>query len=158
MPRWIEKIDRAVEKIERLLAVGLYTFLIGLICVNILARNILHLASQGLLELAPTLVLWLALVGATLALKQQRHIKIGLLLRYFPVPARRVAASMTNLFAMGICAVLAYAGITFVQDEIALFGPRGWTAGCFALFFALAAFRFALGLMRSWVRTERLPP
>ena len=154
---WIERLDNALEKVERFVAASLFTALIALICFNIFARNILHLASHRLLEMAPTIVLWLALVGATLGLKQGRHIKIELLLRFFSDPARRQAIALTSLFGLVVCAVLAWAAVAFVRNEIALFGARGWPAGCFALFFALAAFRFALRLLGVWGKPEGPP-
>jgi TRAP-type C4-dicarboxylate transport system permease small subunit len=157
MPKWMEwfnKIDNGLEKIERALAVILFTLLIGMICGNIFARNVLHISSYRFLELAPAVVLWLALVGATLALKHQRHIKIELLLRFLPRALQTLAVSLTSLFAMGVCAVLTYAGIAFVRNEIVLFGARGWLAGCLVLFFALACFRFALRLLQPWSRDQ----
>ena len=158
MRKWILKIDNGLEKIERGVAVGLFSLLIGLICINILTRNILHWTSHALLELAPTVVLWLALVGATLALKQQRHIKIELLLRLLPHSTRRLAASLTRLFAMGICALLAWASITFVYNEVVLLGAKGWMAVCFPLFFTIAFFRFGIDLLRQWGTAESEEP
>ncbi len=158
MRKWILKIDNGLEKIERGVAVGLFSLLIGLICINILTRNIFHWTSHALLELAPTVVLWLALVGATLALKQQRHIKIELLLRFLPPSARRMATSLTRLFAMGICALLAWASVTFVYNEVVLLGAKGWLAVCFPLFFTVAFFRFGLDLLHQWGPAESEEP
>ena len=158
MRKWILKIDDRLEKIERSVAVGLFSLLIGLICINILTRNIFHWTSHALLELAPTVVLWLALVGATLALKHQRHIKIELLLRFLPLPARRLATSLTRLFAMGICALLAWASVSFVYNEVVLLGAKGWMAICFPLFFSVAFFRFSLDLLRQWAPAESEEP
>jgi TRAP-type C4-dicarboxylate transport system permease small subunit len=150
----IEKIDRGLEKLERGLAVGLFALLISMICINVFARNVLHMASHRLLELSPSVVLWLALVGATLALKHDRHIKIELLLRFFSPHGQRLAMVVTSLFAMGVCAVLAYASVIFVYNEIMLFGPKGWAAVCFPLFFSTACFRFALRLLSPWTGTQ----
>jgi TRAP-type C4-dicarboxylate transport system permease small subunit len=155
MSKWIEcfkKIDNGLERIERAVAVSLFTLLIGMICGNIFARNVLHTSSYRLLELAPAVVLWLALVGATLALKHKRHIKIELLLRFLSPTLQALAVRLTSLFAMGVCAVLSYAGIAFVRNEIVLFGARGWPAGCLALFFAMACFRFALRVLQPGCR------
>jgi TRAP-type C4-dicarboxylate transport system permease small subunit len=154
MFKWIAKLDRGLERIERVAAVGLYTLLIGLICINILTRNILHWTSDTLLALSPTVVLWLCLVGATLALKYHRHIKIELLLRFLPPPGRRLATTLTRLFAMVICGLLAWASVIFVYGEITLTGPRGWLAVCFPLFFSVACFRFGCDLLRQWGPTE----
>lgn len=158
MGKWIAKMDKGLEKIERGAAVCLYTLLIGLICINILTRNILHWTSHFFLELSPTVVLWLALVGATLALKYQRHIKIELLMRFLPTTGQRLATTLTRLFAMGISALLAWASVIFVYNEIILTGDRGWLTVCFPLFFFVAFFRFGCDLLRQWRTTESEEP
>lgn len=147
MPKWMVQIDNTIERVERAVLVSLFTLLISLVCINIFSRNILHFTSHDLQELAPNVVLWLALVGGTLALKQQRHIKIELLLRFFPPTAQRLAISLTCLFAMAVCTVLAFAGIPFVWNEVALFGLRGCLAGCYTFFFSLAFWRFLFRLL-----------
>lgn len=154
MLKWMVQIDNAIERVERVVLVSLFTLLISLVCINIFSRNILHMASHSLLELAPNVVLWLALVGGTLALKQQRHIKIELLLRFLPPAVQWLAVILTCLFAMGVCALLAFAGIAFVWNEVALFGLRGCLAGCYTLFFSLAFLRFLFRLLHLLYRSK----
>ena len=89
-------------------------------------------------------MLWLALTGALLGLKYQRHIKIELLLRFLPPAAQRMARAATGVFVMGVTGLLTYGAVGFTYNEIALFGARGWLALCFPLFFALAFIRSAL--------------
>ncbi len=158
MLRWIAKIDEGLEKLERFLAVGLFSLLIGMICVNIISRNVFHWTSHYLIERSPTVVLWLALVGATLSLKYHRHIKIELLLRFFPSFGRRLAKALTSLFAMGVCAILTYAAVPFVLNEIVLFGAQGWPAICFPLFFSVAFFRFSVRFLSSLKTAEEDRP
>jgi TRAP-type C4-dicarboxylate transport system permease small subunit len=146
MSNWVVILDTGLEKIERFFAVMLYLLLIGMISVTIIARNLFHFSSHRLLELAPTIVLWLALVGATLALKHHRHIKIELLLRLLPRRARLAAMVLTDLFAMTVTALLAWVAVPFVHNEVALFGPWGWVAVCFPVFFGIAFLRFFLDL------------
>lgn len=140
----IQQIDNFLVRIERRLAVALYVMLIVLICTTIVGRNLLQMTSHRLMELAPTVVLWLALVGATLALKEQRHIRIELLLRFLPPGGQRVAVALTSLFGIGVCGVLTYAAVSFVYNEIILFGPWGWLSVCFPLFFLVVFLRFGL--------------
>ena len=144
--KWVVILDNGLEKIERFMAAMLYLLLIGMISVTIIGRNLFHFSSHRLLELAPTVVLWLALVGATLALKHHRHIKIELLLRLLPKKTRQAAMVLTNLFAMIISALLAWAAVPFVLNEAALFGRWGWVAVCFPVFFGIAFLRFSLEL------------
>lgn len=147
MSKWVVILDSGLEKIERFFAVMLYLLLIGMISVTIIARNLFHFSSHRLLELAPTVVLWLALVGASLALKHHRHIKIELLLRLLPKRTRFAAIVLTNLFAMIVTALLAWVAVPFVLNEAALFGSWGWVAVCFPVFFGIAFLRFFLDLL-----------
>ncbi len=147
MAKWLSVLDSALETIERTLAVGLYLLLIGMICFTIIARNVFHFSPHRLLELAPTVVLWLALVGATLALKHRRHIKIELLLRLMPPALRRASNIVTLIFSMIVSAVLVWAAVPFVLNEVALFGPWGWLAICFPVFFITSFLRFSLHLI-----------
>ncbi len=146
----IQQLDDGLEKAERGLAIVLFSLLIVLICSNIIARNLFQMASHRLIELAPTIVLWLALVGATLALKQGRHIKIELLLRFLPPHWRHLAAALTSLFAMAVTGILFYAALVFVWNEVILFGPWGWLSICFPLFFLVSFFRFGVRLLEQF--------
>lgn len=143
----LTSIDRWLEKVERLIIVALFTLLTAFIAIAIFARNVLHTAAHGLLELSPVAVLWLALAGAGLALKYRRHIKIDLLQRYLPPRWQRLTISITSLFGMLVMAVLAYASIDFIINEINLFGARGWLSLCFPVFCLTACFRFFLQLI-----------
>ena len=154
MQKLILQFDTWLECAERWLAVSLYLLLMGMIGLTIVGRHVWHIASHRLLELAPTVVLWLALVGATLALKRRRHIKIELMVRFLPPHGRRIVEIVTTLFAMGICSVLTYASIPFLLNETVLFGVWGWLAICFPAFFLVAFIRFGLHLVMQQRRDE----
>lgn len=66
----LAKIDNALETMEKVIVVALFAALILLIASNILARNLFGISFPETLELTPALVLWIALIGATLALKR----------------------------------------------------------------------------------------
>jgi TRAP-type C4-dicarboxylate transport system permease small subunit len=141
---WLRKLDDWLAFAEKALLVFLFSSLVLLISFNIITRNLFNYSFQLILEAAPGIVLWLALLGSTLALKQNRHIKLEILLRYLGRQARnfaRVFGSMTGLTVMG---VLFIASIEFVKNEIQIFGPGGWVSIVIPLFFALASFRYAL--------------
>lgn len=90
------------------------------------------------------MVLWLALVGASLALRDGRHIKIEFLRRFLPVTWGRWADLAVSLFGLVVMGVLMVAALFFTQGEIAIFGVTGWTTAVIPIFFALATFRFFL--------------
>lgn len=127
--------------------VALFSILTAFIAIAIFARNVLHTAAHGLLELSPVAVLWLALAGAGLALKYQRHIKIDLLQRYLPPRWSQLSVIVTSLFGMLVMGVLAYSSVEFIINEISLFGARGWLSVCFPIFCLTAFFRFFLRMI-----------
>jgi TRAP-type C4-dicarboxylate transport system permease small subunit len=138
----IQKVDDGLAAVEKSLAVVLYIALILLICFNILSRNLFNYSSQKILEILPLLVLWLALIGATLALRRQRHIKIDLLLRFCNQRTRFWANLATCLFGMAVMGILFWAALDFLRNEIDIFGHWGWFSIIFPLFFAISFFRY----------------
>jgi TRAP-type C4-dicarboxylate transport system permease small subunit len=143
-------LDQRLERAENILAISLYALLIATIAINVFARNLLHMGSPFLLEAAPTLVLWLALVGATWGLKRGRHITIGVLLRLLPPSWRKAATAATSLAALLVAAALCYAAVLFLHNELILFGAMGWRSVCLPLFFLMVALRSALRLWTLW--------
>lgn len=139
------KIDKALENVEKAIVVTLFSALVLLIVFNIVTRNLFGISFQNILELTPALVLWTSLLGATLGLKQGRHIKLDVLLRHAGHRARRLAEITSGLFGMVVMTLLFAASLSFVKNEWAIFGPRGAVSLAFPLFFGLAGFRFFLG-------------
>ena len=138
----LKKIDTGLAAAENIITVALFFALVASIAINIVARNIFQASFQYLLEIGPALVLWLALIGSTLALRENRHIKIELLLRFCPPRLKAIAGRLCGVFGMAIMALLGYGSLEFVTNEVAIFGARGWLAVVFPLFFTIAFFRF----------------
>jgi TRAP-type C4-dicarboxylate transport system permease small subunit len=142
--RSLTKIDDTLEIIEQAVVIFLFSALVLMITINIFARNLFGVSYQKILEISPGIVLWLALIGATLALKKQRHIKLEILLRYAGHRTRRLARLLGSLFGMLVMGFLFAASLTFVKNEMAIFGLQGGSAVVFPLFFALSFFRCLL--------------
>jgi len=143
----IKKLDAWLAAVEKALAVALFFALVASIAVNIVARNLFQVSFQYLLEMGPALVLWLALLGSTLALRVNRHIRIELVLRFCPPRLGVLAGRVCGLFGMAIMAVLGYGSLEFVTNEVALFGARGWLDVVFPAFFSIAFFRFLIQVL-----------
>ena len=141
---WLIKLDDTLALVEKALLVFLFSSLILLISFNIISRNLFNYSFQRVLEAAPGTVMWLALIGSTLALKQGRHIKLEIALRYLGRRARSFARILSGLVGLSIMGVLFTASIEFVKNEIQIFGLIGWISVVFPLFFMLASFRYAL--------------
>uniref|UniRef100_UPI003568278E TRAP transporter small permease subunit n=1 Tax=Desulfosarcina sp. TaxID=2027861 RepID=UPI003568278E len=121
--------------------------LVFFVIFNILSRNFLHIPSHKFFEAGPNLVLWLALLGASLALKGQRHNRLELFLRYCSGRIRWWAAVAVNLFGALVMGILLITSFEFVNNEIAMFGDWGWLAMIFPFFFSVAGFRYLAALL-----------
>ena len=116
--RTIKKMDDYLAFFEKSLAVILYATLIFSITFNIFTRNIFNFTFQEILELTPAFVLWLALVGATLALRKQRHIKIELLLRFCTERIRFLAHIASCTFGIAVMGILFWVSLAFIKPLI----------------------------------------
>ena len=145
--QWLTKLDQWMESAEKALVVFLFSSLVLLILLNIITRNLFDYTFQLISEIAPGTVLWLALVGSTLALKRNRHIKLEIFLRYTSVRVRAFARLLTGAIGLSIMGALFVASLEFVKNEVQIFGPGGWVAVVFPFFFALASFRYVLQII-----------
>lgn len=161
MMKAIQRLDDVLAHIEKSAIVLCFAMLVFFIVFNILSRNIFHLSSHKIFEAGPNLVLWLALLGASLALKQQRHIRLELVLRYCTKRIRLWAAVVVNLFGAAVMGILLVTSCAFLQNEIAMFGAWGWLAVIFPIFFSVTVFRYLAGLLyrfRSSPRVDTTQP
>ena len=148
VPKSLQRIDDGLARLEKVAVCLLFLGLTLITFGTIVARNLFSASSQQLLELAPAGVLWIALVGASLALRQGRHIRLELLLRFTPDKFRRRARAAASLFGAAVMGILLAASFGFVENEVAIFGARGWIAAVFPFFFTVAAFRYLLGVFQ----------
>ncbi len=79
MQTWIKRLHRA----EDALLVLLLSTMIVLASTQILLRNLFDSGFVWIDPLLRVLVLWLGLIGATVATRNNRHIRIDLLTRFF---------------------------------------------------------------------------
>jgi len=147
MIKAIKRVDDALALFEKSVIVLCFSLLVFFIIFNILSRNLFHLPSHKIFEAGPNLVLWLALLGASLALKRQRHIRLELVLRYCSDRVRLWAAVEVNLFGALVMGILMVTSFEFVKNEIAMFGSWGRLSMIFPFFFSVAVFRYLAALL-----------
>ena len=144
--RFIRKFDEILAVFEKSLVVAIFSALILLITFNIISRNMFQVSFQRILEMSPSLVLWLALIGSSLALRNQRHIKLEILLRFFSERIKTFAITAQNAFGMTVMGILFWVSIEFVGNEIAIFGKWGLVSIIFPMFFSISFFRYFIQL------------
>lgn len=106
-------------RLEDLLIAFLLTATMGLALFQIILRNVMGTGIVWGDVLVRILVLWIGMAGAMAATRERKHISIDLLTRFLSPGLRRVADSLTALFAAGVCLVAAYFSLQFVLSEYA---------------------------------------
>jgi TRAP-type C4-dicarboxylate transport system permease small subunit len=138
----LKKFDDLLEKVERALLIALFSALIVVMTVNIIQRNIFGQSSQGILEYLPTMVMWISLVGASLALKEGKHISMEFVLRFVPQNSKDILHRLAAAFGCVVMLICLYLSRDFMAGELKIFGAKGYVSSVIPIFFATAAFRY----------------
>ncbi|MFZ5755390.1 MAG: TRAP transporter small permease [Pseudomonadota bacterium] len=115
--RSLAALWRGLHLVEDVTLVLLLLMMILLAVAQIVLRNA---ADTSLVWVDPFLrvaVLWMALLGASIAARDNDHISIDVATRYLPDRYARWLAVFTSLCATVICAVIAWYALQFVQGE-----------------------------------------
>jgi TRAP-type C4-dicarboxylate transport system permease small subunit len=97
----LKQIDQLLEKIEGHLIVLILNFMISLSFVQILLRNFFDMEILWGDTLLRQWVLWLGFLGASLAVKHEKHISIEVLTNLSSLYWKRIIKSFTR-FSVGI--------------------------------------------------------
>ena len=143
------------DKLEYLVLVFLFTTMVGLAFLQIFLRIFF---ATGILWGDPLLrhmLLWVALLGATMATKEGKHINIDVISKLFPDRGKAAIQALTNLFSAVICVFLIQASLKFIRDEfqagaLAFLKVPTWTVTLiFPVAFGLIALRFGISSFRN---------
>ncbi len=136
--------------LERSAVVVSFVALLLLGTLQIILRNVFASGWVGTDEILRHLVLWLGFVGASLATREQRHLRIDILARVLPARYQPWLDGGINLLALAGCVLLAQAAWAFVHEELIAgtmltAGVAAWIAqSIIPLGFCLMACRFAI--------------
>ena len=132
---------------------GVLVLLVGSLLVlafaQILLRNFLGITWLWGDPLVRHLVLWSSFLGALIATRLDRHIRIDAVLRLLPRRPRLVAAALGDAIAAAVCLILTPLAARFVIDEHdyggdAFLGLPRWTLQLvFPIVFGGMGLRFA---------------
>jgi len=101
------------------------------------------------------IVLWLAMIAAIAACRENRHIRIDALSHLLPDSFVRVSRVLVDLFAAAVCGVIAWQALRYLQLEIefedtVLIDSPAWVAHSIVpIAFALTGYRFVVSAIRS---------
>jgi TRAP-type C4-dicarboxylate transport system permease small subunit len=128
MQTWTKRLHR----VEDALLVLLLSAMIVLASTQILLRNLFDSGFVWIDPLLRVLVLWLGLIGATVATRNNRHIRIDLLTRYFRRNTHRLIQSIIGQVSAWTCLAVAWYGFKWVHMDYAdgltsFVGVPAWT-------------------------------
>lgn len=151
--RGLRRIDAFLAQAEQALIVIVLTAMLLLAFLQVLLRNIWDSGLPWVDILLRHLVLWLGIMGASLATRMNRHIRIEALPRFLPARHQRLVERGVLLFAAAVSTLLGVAAVDLVRQEQATgsmaFGPvPTWMLQLvLPVGFAIVAFRFGLQTM-----------
>jgi TRAP-type C4-dicarboxylate transport system permease small subunit len=94
--------------------------MIALVLVQIGLRNFYSSGITGGGEMVRHLVLWVAFLGAGIAAREGKNIRIDVAQRFFPAGGRDITELVTSLFTTAICGIMFYAAIQFVRSDYSI--------------------------------------
>ena len=106
-----------IEKMEDFSLVLSLLVVVSLALLQIFLRNVFGFGFMWAESVLKILVLWIALLGAMVATRENQHIKIDLLERFLPPLALLLCRKMSSIFSAIICGLAAYWSADLVYYE-----------------------------------------
>ena len=151
------RFDKAGRLLENILLVALLGGMMLLSVGQIIAREVF---SSGLFwsgEVVRLMVLWVAMIGAVAACREDRHIRVDAISHLLSDRAVAIARIVVDTFAAAVCGVLAWHAWRYLQIEIefsetVLQGVPAWMAHVVVpVAFALLSYRFLVAVARQGI-------
>ncbi len=127
----LKSLNRAIHLLEDSLLISLLVSMILLASGQILLRNFFDMGIIWVDPLLRVLVLWTGLIGATVASRENKHIRIDLLSRFISKRLHLITQVFIGLFTASVCAIISWYGAGWVimdyQDKLTGFaGLPSW--------------------------------
>jgi len=141
---------RWLNRFEDWTLIGLLSTMVVLAFVQIVYRNLLGGGIAWIDPLLRMLVLWVALSGAIIATRSDRHIRIDVIVRRFPPKPYRAAQRVIYLISMTVCALIAWYSLDLLRMDygdatVAFSGIPAWVTELILPFsFGMMALRFLM--------------
>ena len=112
--------ERVVVTVNRWIIIAMMAAMTVLVFMNVICRYIFNFSIIWAEEVSQYLMVWVAFLGAGLALRQGRHVAIEFLQDLLPSTARRITRHLVALLLilfMGILIVLGFQFAHFAWDQ-----------------------------------------
>lgn len=84
---------------------------------QILSRNLLGTGFSDADPFARLMVLWVAMLGAVVAARNDKHINVDVMSRLLSGPNQRRLKTFIHLLSSAVCLLIAYTALQFVVEE-----------------------------------------
>lgn len=151
---FLGRMDRLGRAIENIFLVGLLGSMMVLSVTQIVMREVFNTGVVWAGELLKLMVLWLAMIAAIAACRDNRHIRIDALSHVLPKQAIRYTRVLVDIFAAAVCGVVAWQAWRYLQLEIefedtVLIDTPAWIVhAVIPASFAVMSYRFVIGAIR----------
>ena len=145
---------KSVHRFEDFLLVVLLSSMILLASTQILLRNLFEFGLVWADPLLRIMVLWLGMIGATVASRDNRHIHIDLISHFFSKTAYLLVQTFVGQFTSWVCLLVAWNGahwvrLDFVDGLTGILGIPAWALEIIIpITFALIGIRYFLFSLR----------
>ncbi|MDP8223052.1 MAG: TRAP transporter small permease [Candidatus Lernaella stagnicola] len=150
-------VIRFLHAVENTALVAVLSIMIVLSFGQILMRNFFGVSYAWLDPLLRFLVLWVAMLGAMVATREDHHISIDVLSFLVTGRGKAILRIVTDLFTATVAVLLTHASVRFITDEFAggakaFGGVPTWVAELILpIAFGVIALRFGYFFLRhSW--------
>ena len=160
----LERLGGILAAVEDGILVSLLTVMIGLAGTQILLRNLWDSSIGWGDPLLRVTVMWVGLLGAMAASRDDNHITIDLVSRFLEGRAEAATRIITGLVSAVVCTALAWHGMRFVLFEredqaIAFASVPAWMCELIIpVAFGIMALRFLTGVLAQLVPAVRGEP
>jgi TRAP-type C4-dicarboxylate transport system permease small subunit len=115
MLKLLDRIDNAWAACERWLIAALLLAMLALAFSQVVLRNLFSTGLDWADVTVRHLVLWVGLLGASVAAKERRHLAIDIAPRILTGKARQALEALLGLITAGICGLLFWASWRFAS-------------------------------------------
>ncbi len=146
----MKSLNRSIHLLEDSLLIALLVTMIFLSSGQIMLRNFFDIGIIWIDPLLRVLVLWTALIGATVASRKNKHIRIDLISRFFGKRTHLFIQVFVGIFTSLVCTIIAWHGAKWVlldyQDKLTGFsGLPSWVLEVIVpIAFGLIALRYLI--------------
>lgn len=117
MPEPVKQVIGFLQRVEDSLLALLLTSMIGIAALQVVLRNFFDSGLYWGDSAVRVMVLWVAMLGAMVASRNDEHIRIDLAGRYLPERVRPHVARVVNFAVFALLCVFAWYSAEFVRYE-----------------------------------------